>query len=115
MSGTKIEITEEIRSTWNEYLDGLVTEGEYSAYGIHTVLNKVLVAGGVAMIRPQMMYNYARNGMIVRGEKIFGAALRPFTASEVREFVIRYCVRHNVQMIQIADPNQTVIDISSIM
>jgi hypothetical protein len=113
MSGNKIEITDEIRSRWNEILDRLVTEGEYSAYGIHTVLNKILVEVGAEKIRPQMMYNYARNGMIVRGAKIFGETLRPFTASEVREFVIRYGTRNNVQIDAISqiDPNQLELDL----
>ena len=107
MSG-KIEITDEIRSEWMDILDRLVTEDSYSAYGIHTVLNKILVQAGAEKIRPQMMYNYARNGLIVRGEKIFGETLREFTPSEVREFVIRYSVRNGIQIASLTqiDPNQ---------
>jgi len=113
MSGNKIEITDEIRSSWNEILDRLVTEDEYSAYGIHTVLNQVLVAGGAEKIRPQMMYNYARNGLIVKGEKIFGTTLRSFTANEVREFVIRYATRNGIKINQITEnnPDQLELDL----
>jgi hypothetical protein len=113
MSGIKIEITDEIRSSWNEILDRLVTKESYTGYGIHTVLNAVLVQGGAEKIRPQMMYNYLRNGLIVRGEKIFGTSLREVTADEVREFVIRYATRNGIKINQITeiDPNQMELDL----
>jgi hypothetical protein len=37
-------------------------------------------------VRPQQMYNYARNGRIVRGVQ----GLRTFSAEEVATFVLRY-------------------------
>ena len=82
----------------------LVTEEEYSAYGIHTVLNVILKENGKDPVRPQMMYNYARNGMIVKGQKIFGATLRPFTAEEVVEFIVRYVDRNKIDVQRMYKP-----------
>jgi hypothetical protein len=94
----KIEISEGTRQAYLEVLEAVVTEEQYSAYGIATVINQILVANGSEKIRPQMMYNYGRNGLIVSGEKIFGTTLRPFTQSEVVEFVIRYCHRNGIEI-----------------
>jgi len=72
---------------------------ETSCYGIATVLNRIVKANGSGKsVRPQMMYNYARNGMIVRGEKIFGETLRTFTKIEVAEFVMKYCSRNELEI-----------------
>jgi hypothetical protein len=110
----KIVIEESDRQAYLEVLQTVVTEEQYSAYAVHTVLNLVLQANGMEKVRPQMMYNYARNGLIVTGEKIFGATLRPFTASEVMEFVIRYCVRNGVEIKVTAsdhNPNQLELEL----
>jgi len=109
----KIEITEEARQAYLEVLETVVTEEQYSAYGVHTVLNQVLVANGLDKIRSQMMYNYARNGLIVPGEKIFGATLREFTKSEVMEFVIRYCTRNEIKIVvgEPTNPNQLELEL----
>lgn len=92
----KIEIDEQVVAGYRTVLQEMLTEESYTSYGISAVLNKILVANGSDKIRPQMMYNYARNGLIVKGEKIFGASLRDFTAIEVTEFLIRYCVRNGI-------------------
>jgi hypothetical protein len=92
----KIEIDEQVVAGYRTVLQDALTEGTYTSYGISAVLNKILVANGADKIRPQMMYNYARNGLIVKGEKIFGASLRDFTAIEVTEFLIRYCTRNGI-------------------
>lgn len=112
----KIEIKDEDRQAYLEVLQTVVTEQQYSAYAVHTVLNLIMVANGKEKVRPQMMYNYARNGLIVTGEKIFGAALRTFTSSEVCEFLIRYCVRNGIEIkvtAQAADhnPDQLMLDL----
>jgi hypothetical protein len=104
----KIVIEESDRQVYLEVLQTVVNGDEYSAYAVHTVLNQILVANGLEKVRPQMMYNYARNGLIVSGEKIFGATLRTFTPVEVMEFLIRYCVRNGIEIKvgQPTDPNQ---------
>lgn len=94
----KTQIDEGTRQAYLEVLEAVVQEEQYSAYAIHTVINQILVANGLDKIRPQMMYNYARNGLIVSGEKIFGTTLRTFTQSEVVEFVIRYCHRNGIEV-----------------
>jgi len=109
----KIEISEETRQAYLAVLEAVVTEAEYSAYGISTVLNVLLARDGKEPVRSQMMYNYARNGLIVTGEKIFGATLRSFTASEVKEFLIRYCYRNGIEIkaTQAENPNQLELDL----
>lgn len=94
----KIEIDAQTRQAYLEVLEGIVTEPSYSAYAVHKIVNQVLVANGRDEIRPQMMYNYARNGLLVQGEKIFGASLREITSQEVMEFIIRYCVRNGIEI-----------------
>jgi hypothetical protein len=109
----KIQISEEARQAYLEVLEPMVDGDQYTAYQIHTVLNEVLVKAGLEKIRPQMMYNYARNGLIVSGEKIFGATLRTFTPAEVLEFVLRYCVRNEipVNVGTQPDPNQLELEL----
>lgn len=99
----KVEITTEQRQAYLELLEQIVTEEEYSAYGVHVVLNQVLVANGADKVRPQMMYNYLRNGLLVRGEKIFGETLRKVTKVEVMEFILRYSLR-NGHEIKVGEP-----------
>jgi len=113
----RTEIDAQVRIDWLTVLEGILTAEEYSAYGIHTVLNQVLVANGLDKIRPQMMYNYARNGLIVKGAKIFGQSLRNFTKDEVAEFIVRYSHRNGVEVKvgqPAADPNQLVLDLDSV-
>jgi hypothetical protein len=85
-------------------IDQYVDQTEYTAYEIHKVLNRILSEAGTKEVRPQMMYNYLRNGMIVRGEKIFGETLRKLTNEEVRNFLVRYCLRNEIN-VEIAETN----------
>lgn len=111
---SKIEIDDQTRQAYLEVLEGILVQDEYSSYGIHTVINLILVANGLDKIRPQMMYNYARNGLIVKGEKIFGPSLRNFTPSEVAEFIIRYSHRNGIT-IKVGQPeNQLELDLDSV-
>lgn len=56
-------------------------------YGIAKVLNTVLRAfAHEKVIVPQMMYNYVRNGLIVKGEK----GRKEYTADEVVAFANKY-------------------------
>lgn len=117
MSAAKFEIDAETRQAYLTVLEEIVTEQDYSPYGVVKVLNQIMVSAGRDELRPQMMYNYARNGLLVPSEKIFGASLRKITSQEVMEFIIRYCVRNKVE-IKIANqvsPDQTVIDIDELM
>lgn len=112
----KIEITSEDRDRFVEILKEIVTEQSYSAYGVHTVLNQILVANGLDKVRPQMMYNYLRNGLLVKGQKIFGQTLRNVTSDEVVEFIIRYAVRNGIEIRVGAptNPNQLELDLESV-
>jgi hypothetical protein len=67
-------------------------------------------------VRPQMMYNYAKNGLIVRGEKISGESLRKFSPREVAEFVVRFVLRHGgeIKFKTAANPDQLELDLESI-
>jgi hypothetical protein len=79
-------------------LAAVLLEDEYTAYGVHRVLNKVLAANGVKGVKPQMMYNYLRNGLIVPGEKIFGETLRTVTKEEAAAFILRYVLKHGLKI-----------------
>jgi hypothetical protein len=85
-------------------IDQYVDQTEYTAYGIHKVLNRILEEDGAKGVRPQMMYNYLRNGLIVKGEKIFGEGLRNLTNEEVKTFLVRYCLRNKIN-VEIAETN----------
>lgn len=100
----------------NIVLDELDPTESYSAYQVHVVLNRVLKANGVDGVRPQMMYNYARNGMIVKGEKIFGETLRKFTSQEVAEFVVRYVTKKDlvVKFNIPVNPDQLELDLENV-
>jgi hypothetical protein len=74
----------------------ILTEDAYTPYGISKVLNEILKANGQKEIRSQMMYNYARNKMIVKGVSIANATLRPITKVEVAEFLTRYLNKHEL-------------------
>lgn len=74
----------------NIVLDELDPTALYSAYQVHVVLNRVLKANGVDGVRPQMMYNYATNGLIVKGMK----GLKRFTPQQVCDFVVRFVNRN---------------------
>jgi hypothetical protein len=90
-----------------------VGEGTVSAYGIAKILNRVLVANGEKEVRSQMMYNYAKNGMIVRGEKVAGETLREFTPLEVAEFICRFVLRNGgeIKFTAPENPNQLELEL----
>lgn len=89
----------------------LVTEDEYSAYGISTVLNNILKWAGASEIRPQMMYNYARNGMIVPKVQIAGATLRKITKDEVVAFVVRFVEKRKIDLTGMIKPVDVQLEI----
>lgn len=64
---------------------------EITPYQVHTVVNKALAAMDTEYrVRPQMMYNYATNGLIVKGMK----GLKRFTPQQVCDFVVRFVNRN---------------------
>lgn len=78
-------------------IEDYVTNDSYSAYEIAKVINKIFADLNIdRTIRPQMMYNYARNAMIVN-EKICKESLRKFTNDEVRKFIVRFMKRNNIE------------------
>lgn len=82
-----------------ETIESYVTEETYSAYEIAKIINRILKdSGSERTIKPQMMYNYLRNGMIVPSEKIFGDTLRRVTRTEVIAFIGRYVKRNEIEI-----------------
>lgn len=78
-------------------MTSFVTEQSYTAYKIYVLINKIGSAIGVGELvtRPQMMYNYARNGLIVKGYSVKAGTYtsREFTRAEVIEFVTKFVTK----------------------
>jgi hypothetical protein len=80
-----------------ENIDIIVTNGlekfeenySFSPYRIAIVYNEIAKLSGLKEMRTQMMYNYARNGLIVKGEK----NRLEFSKKEVSEFLVKFIVR----------------------
>lgn len=69
-------------------LDTAKYNGKVSPYQIHSVINTVLEALGAhedKFVRPQMMYNYDRNGLIVKGK----SNVKRYDPDEVTAYVIK--------------------------
>lgn len=92
-------------------IQSMVTDPTYTAYGVHTLLNRILVASGRDPIRPQMMYNYLRNGLLVKGIKIHGATLRTVTNQEVVTFLVRYTTRNQITVGDPINSDQLELDL----
>lgn len=86
--------TEKTDLSVEEVVETLVTESDYNAYGIHKIVNSVFeIFEFDKKIPPQYMYNYSRNGMIVKGR---GSQKSPntnhsYNDAEVVAFVIKFC------------------------
>jgi hypothetical protein len=81
---------EAIESVVTETLKDVTEDTLLTPYKIASLYNKgVAVLSDLPEMRPQMMYNYDRNGLIVKGVK--GKKL--YTKTEVREWMVRYLVR----------------------
>lgn len=95
-----------------ETIETYVTNESYSMYEIAKVLNEILRdSDSNKTIKPQMMYNYARNGMIVKNEKIFAETLRRITRDEVISFIVRYVERNNIEIKIVNDDQLALFDI----
>lgn len=55
-------------------------------YQVAKIINKIFSNFGVAEIRPQMMYNYSKNGLVVKGKRDSG----PINKEEAAEFMIKF-------------------------
>jgi hypothetical protein len=76
----------------------LVEEESYNPYGIHKLVNGIFEILGVdKKVRPQMMYNYSRNGLLGNkasvvheksGKKI--NTNHTYTKQQVTAFLIKY-------------------------
>jgi hypothetical protein len=110
------EINETIVEQYVGLVEGDLQQDSYTAYGIATVLNKILSRVGREPVRPQMMYNYARNGLIVKGEKVTGQTLRMFTKAEVATFIVKYALRNGITLAQESEvnPDQLELDLESV-
>jgi hypothetical protein len=95
-----------------EIIQSMVTDPSYTAYGVHTLLNRILASAGREPIRPQMMYNYLRNGLLVKGIKIHGATLRTVTNQEVVTFLVRYTSKNQIVVGEPTNPNQLELDLN---
>lgn len=95
--GTDEETAEQPKH-WSELdLEELLgDEQEFTAYRIHTKLNEIFEVAGVEKVRPQMIYNYARNGMVVKGESVQKGNYIPrtYTRAEVLEFITKFAPRY---------------------
>jgi hypothetical protein len=74
--------------TIQQIISRIENEGA-TAYQIATLLNVQLEAHGFKPVRPQMIYNYDRNGMVVKGVKDV-TKTRRFSMTEVTEFIDRF-------------------------
>jgi hypothetical protein len=94
---TETETAEDLNVESTEVLNVEDLVGEQTtAYGIHTVLNKIFAHYNLPKIAPQLMYNYARNGLIVKGESVKKNTYTPrtYTKDEVLAFVAKYAANH---------------------
>jgi len=86
-----VRVAGSIEGLVREIVDGLPLDDEISPYRIHVIVNLVLdVVNPAYQVRPQMMYNYAKNGLIVKGEK----GNKKFTKANVIDFVTRFVTRN---------------------
>jgi hypothetical protein len=87
-----------------------------TAYQVWKVLSEIIKDNGrqdeLKMAgRPQMMYNYLANGIVVPKQKLTGPTLRNVTVDEAAEFITRYCTKHELSVVQGSDPNQLELEL----
>jgi|SRR5689334_4531858 len=70
------------------------SETDVTAYKIATYVNKVfIITHTEKQVPTQMMYNYTRNGMIVKGKKGSAKEIR-YTNEEAVAFVTKYTQKY---------------------
>lgn len=84
----------------------------YTAYAIAKIINDQLVAQGYSdlQIRPQMMYNYGRNGLIVQGVK---DSTYRYSQAEADAFVSKFVPNRIAKTAKATPAPQTVEDIEA--
>jgi oligoribonuclease (3'-5' exoribonuclease) len=90
------------------------THEGFTAYMVATLVNAELVNRGLEEIRPQMMYNYSKNGLIngVKNQHVE----RGYTMAEVVAFVEKFAtMRQNKAAGQVPAAPQTVEDIDKMV
>lgn len=66
------------------------TSETITPYALHNIVNGALEAlGSGKRIRPQMMYNYSRNGLLVKGEK----GIKALTKDQSVAFATKYVTK----------------------
>ena len=86
-----VEATSVLDDLVRDLVFGAGTSEEMTPYLVHSIVNTVFEALEVEYrVRPQMMYNYDRNGLIVKGQK----GKKRFTRDEVLDFVTRFVNRN---------------------
>lgn len=88
-----------------------VTESEYTLYGAWKVYAEVLTALGEKVPPSQMMYNYARQGMLVKGQKLAKDTMRKVTDVEVATFIVRMVTKKGHQVLPKVNKDQLELDI----
>ena len=85
------------QSTMSIVLRALAGE-KITAYSIAVIINErlsengILKDGQLVQIRPQMMYSYDRNGLIVKGKK----SVCHYELDEVHAFVNKYLKKYGI-------------------
>lgn len=55
-------------------------------YQVAKIINKIFSNFGIAEIRPQMMYNYSNNGLVVKGKKDSS----PISKEDAAKFITKF-------------------------
>ena len=71
-----------------------IADETFTAYQLHKMVNIIREANSENEIRPQMMYNYARNGLI-NGVK---NGSQHFTKNEVMTFLKKYASKRGIEI-----------------
>lgn len=77
-------------------IDQILASDELTAYEVYRVLvhfTTPIDSKRAASLKPQMMYNYTRNGLIVKGKKGSGSDIR-YTVTETLAFVSKWAKKN---------------------
>lgn len=73
--------------------DQTIVEKSVTPYGLAMILNDYLKMANEKEVRPQMMYNYAKNNLIKGATKTNEGWLIP--AKQANEFAIKFLTKRN--------------------
>lgn len=86
----------------------ILESDELTAYEVYRLLQAAVATINqvrAAELRPQMMYNYTRNGMIAKGKKGSGAVIR-YTVTEAATFISKWTTKNLNTEVNILAPKQ---------